>query len=133
MIPVTDRIPLPSPEDYVILVVDAVPNNIQVVGSILRGAGYQVIPATSGEKALRYSLTPVPDLILLDLMMPDMDGFEVCRRLKSNPETAAIPVIFLTASVETEEVVKGFQLGAVDYVTKPFNPPELLARVRTHV
>ncbi|MBI4661735.1 MAG: hybrid sensor histidine kinase/response regulator [Verrucomicrobia bacterium] len=128
-----DTVELPRPEDSVILVVDDVPNNIQVVGSILRGSGYQVVPATSGEQALRFSKNPAPDLVLLDLMMPEMDGFEVCRRLKSDPETSAIPIIFLTAAVETERVVKGLEMGAVDYVTKPFNPPELLARVRTHL
>ena len=74
-----------------------------------------------------------PDLILLDLMMPEMDGLEACRRLKADPLTQRIPVIFLTASNEMEHLVQGFEVGAVDYVTKPFNPPELLARVRTHL
>ena len=75
----------------------------------------------------------LPDLILLDLMMPEMDGLEVCRRLKADPPTQQIPIIFLTASNEMEHLVKGFEAGAVDYVTKPFNAPELLARVRTHL
>ncbi len=124
---------LPSPEESVILVVDDVPANIQVVGTILRGAGYQVVPTTSPVQALMFAKDPPPDLILLDVMMPEIDGFEVCRRLKSDPETSFIPLIFLTASVEAEQVVKGFEFGAVDYVTKPFNSAELLARVRTHL
>jgi two-component system sensor histidine kinase/response regulator len=134
MIENLDPIDLPSPEDSVILVVDDVPSNIQLVGSILRVAGYQVLPASDGPQALGYARNPpLPDLILLDLVMPDMDGFEVCRRLKSAPETSAIPIIFLTAAVESGQIVKGLELGGVDYVTKPFNPPELLARVRTHL
>jgi signal transduction histidine kinase len=123
----------PPPEETVILVVDDLPQNLQVVGAMLRAAGYQVVPATSGEQALRFARNPSPDLVLLDVMMPDMEGFEVCRRLKAAPETAAIPVIFLTAAVETGRIVQGFGAGAVDYVTKPFNSAELLARVRTHL
>ncbi len=128
-----DNLALPLPEDTVILVVDDVVHNVHVVGSILGDAGYQVVPATNGEQALRFATNPAPDLVLLDVMMPEMDGFEVCRRLKSTPETSAIPVIFLTAAVEIDQVVKGLALGAVDYVTKPFNSAELLARVRTHL
>jgi signal transduction histidine kinase len=106
---------------------------LQVVGTLLRNAGYAVTPATSGAEALKGLRVRVPDLILLDLMMPEMDGLDVCRRLKADPLTQQIPVIFLTASNEMEHLVKGFEAGAVDYVTKPFNPPELLARVRTHL
>jgi signal transduction histidine kinase len=116
-----------------VLVVDDITRNLQVVGTLLRNAGYAVTPATSGAEALKGIRVRVPDLILLDLMMPDMDGLEVCRRLKAEPLTQPIPVIFLTASNEMEHLVKGFAVGAVDYVTKPFNPPELLARVRTHL
>ncbi len=100
---------------------------------MLRNAGYAIMPAISGAKALEGVRVQVPDLILLDLMMPEMDGLEVCRRLKADSSTRNIPVIFLTASNEMEQLVKGFEVGAVDYVTKPFNPPELLARVRTHL
>jgi signal transduction histidine kinase len=114
-------------------VVDDVTKNLQVIGTMLRNAGYAVTPATSGGDALEAIRVRVPDLILLDLMMPGMDGLEVCRRLKSDVATQEIPVIFLTASNEMEHLVKGFEVGAVDYVTKPFNPPELLARVRTHL
>jgi signal transduction histidine kinase len=116
-----------------VLVVDDIAKNLQVVGTMLRNAGYAIMPATSGAKALEGVRVQLPDLILLDLMMPEMDGLEVCRHLKADALTQAIPVIFLTASNEMEHLVKGFEMGAVDYVTKPFNPPELLARVRTHL
>src|SRR5262245_19555324 len=116
-----------------VLVVDDIPKNLQVVGTMLRNAGCAVMPATSGAEALESVRVQLPDLILLDLMMPEMDGLEVCRRLKADPSTQQIPVIFLTASNEMEHLVKGFEVGAVDYVTKPFNAPELLARVRTHL
>jgi two-component system, sensor histidine kinase and response regulator len=124
---------LPPPQDSVILVADDVQQNIQVVGTMLREAGYSIMPATSGAAALQRVEKKKPDLILLDFMMPEMDGLEVCRRLKADPATRQIPVIFLTASNEMEHLVQGLQAGAVDYVTKPFNPPELLARVRTHL
>jgi two-component system sensor histidine kinase/response regulator len=116
-----------------ILVVDDITKNLQVVGTMLRNAGYEVMPTTSGAQALERVRVQPPDLILLDLMMPEMDGIEVCQRLKADALTRQIPVIFLTASNEMEHLVKGFEVGAVDYVTKPFNPPELLARVRTHI
>src|SRR5262245_23108764 len=116
-----------------ILVVDDVTKNLQVVGTMLRNAGFEIMPTTSGAQALERVRAQLPDLILLDLMMPEMDGLEVCRRLKADPATGPIPVIFLTASNEMEHLVQGFEVGAVDYVTKPFNPPELLARVRTNL
>ena len=116
-----------------ILVVDDIARNIQIVGAILSEAGYEVMPATSGRQALERITSRLPDLVLLDLMMPEMDGLEVCRRLKAEPATKTIPVIFLTASTETGHLAQGFEAGAVDYVTKPFQPVELLARVRTHL
>lgn len=100
---------------------------------MLRNDGYHVMPATSGAQALERVQAQPPDLILLDLMMPEMDGLEVCRRLKADPATEQIPVVFLTASNEMEHLMQGFDVGAVDYVTKPFNAPELLARVHTHL
>ncbi|GAA0358245.1 hypothetical protein GCM10009092_23060 [Bowmanella denitrificans] len=116
-----------------ILVVDDVVDNIQLISDILRKE-YKVRAATSGETALKIcSSDPLPDLILLDVMMPDMDGFEVCRRLKLNPFTQHIAIIFLTALDQTDDMLKGFELGAVDYITKPINPPVLHARVRTHM
>ncbi|MCP5050624.1 MAG: response regulator, partial [bacterium] len=110
-----------------------VPKNLQVLGGILREAGYNISLATSGSKALDMVKSRPPDLILLDVMMPEMDGFQVCKQLKGSPRTKDIPVIFLTANVETESVVRAFETGAVDYVTKPFNRAELLARVNTHL
>jgi signal transduction histidine kinase len=124
---------LPSPGECVILVVDDVLQNIKVVVTMLREAGYSIMPATSGSAALERVQNKLPDLVLLDLMMPDMDGLEVCSRLKAEPATRNIPIIFLTASNEMDHLVQGLKAGAVDYVTKPFNPPELLARVRTHL
>ncbi|HYV27298.1 MAG TPA: response regulator, partial [Candidatus Eisenbacteria bacterium] len=121
------------PDKSLILVVDDISKNLQVVGTMLRKENYRVVPATSGAQALERVRAETPDLILLDLMMPEMDGLEVCRKIKADPLTQRIPVIFLTASNEMEHLVRGFEVGAVDYVTKPFNPPELLARVRTHL
>ncbi len=120
-------------ENPLILIVDDVPENIQVLGSILREKDYEIAVATSGRQALDVVATRLPDLILLDVMMPEMDGFQVCKELKTSAETRNLPVIFLTARTETEYIVKGFELGAVDYVTKPFNKAELLARVNTNL
>jgi len=115
-----------------ILVVDDVVDNIKVISEILR-KDYKVKAATSGEKALQIcQVEPQPDLILLDIMMPIMDGMEVCRRLKANPHTQHIAVIFLSALDQTKHIVQGLDLGAVDYITKPIDPPLVKARVRTH-
>lgn len=116
-----------------ILIVDDNPQNIQVLGNVLYGNDYNVSVSSSGAHALQSVSSNPPDLILLDVQMPGMDGFEVCRTLKSDPLTSGIPVIFLTAATETEKVILGFELGAVDYITKPFNTSELLARVATHI
>ncbi|MBF0287273.1 MAG: SpoIIE family protein phosphatase [SAR324 cluster bacterium] len=116
-----------------ILIVDDVPKNIQVVASFLKSEGYKLAFAQNGKNALTQAQTQNIDLILLDIMMPEMDGFEVCSHLKASEKTKDIPVIFLTGKVETESVVQGFTTGAVDYVTKPFNREELLARVKTHL
>ncbi|MEH8016874.1 response regulator [Rheinheimera muenzenbergensis] len=115
-----------------ILVVDDVADNIQLLSEILR-PDYIVKAATNGATALKICATePQPDLVLLDVMMPQMDGFEVCRRLKADPNTQHIAVIFLTAMDKTEDMVQGLELGAVDYITKPVNPPVVKARVNTH-
>src|SRR5512136_2399420 len=116
-----------------ILVVDDTPANIQLLAATLKGKGYQISVATNGKQALEVVEKVEPDLILLDVMMPEMDGFETCRRLKASEKWHAIPVIFLTAKTETADIVQGFELGAVDYVAKPFNAHELLARVHTHL
>lgn len=120
-------------KDGLILVVDDQPRNIQLLGNALYGANYDLIFATGGEEALKEAQASLPDLILLDVMMPVMDGFEVCRRLKASPELRSIPVIFITARSETRDLVKGFDLGAVDYITKPIQVAEVLARVKTHL
>ncbi|GBC59587.1 hypothetical protein DENIS_0526 [Desulfonema ishimotonii] len=116
-----------------ILIVDDNPRNIQVLGTILRQNGYQLVVAQNGVQALKAVEKAWPDLILLDVMMPEPDGFETCRRLKASRHTEDIPVIFLTARTEPEDIAKGFELGAVDYITKPFNALELLSRVKTHI
>lgn len=118
---------------FLILIVDDVETNLQLLGNILQEQNFDVSFASNGYDALSILETELPDLILLDVMMPEMDGFEVCERVNSNPRTKDIPIIFLTAKAETEEILKGFDLGAVDYVTKPFNSAELLARVKTHL
>ena len=122
-----------EPESFLILVVDDVTKNLQLVMEILEQIGYETTFATGGKKALERLETVKPDLILLDLMMPDMGGLEVCEILKADPRYQKIPVIFLTASNEQESLIDAFAKGAVDYVTKPFHSAELLARVRTHL
>ncbi len=120
-------------ERKTILIVDDAPDNLTYLSALLKDA-YQTKVATSGERALRIAETaPMPDLILLDISMPEMSGYEVCQRLKENEQTRTIPVIFLTAMSEAEDEEKGLELGAVDYITKPIRPPILRARVRTHL
>ena len=116
-----------------VLMVDDNPTNLQVLQATLEGQGYRLLAARDGPSALAVAAKAAPDLILLDIMMPGMDGYEVCRRLKSDPATCDIPVIFLSALEQTEDKVKGLQLGAVDYITKPFQPAEVIARVNTHL
>lgn len=116
-----------------ILLVDDNPTNLQVLFQTLEGVGCKLLIAKNGEMALTIAGKALPDLILLDIMMPDIDGYEVCRRLKTNPATSGTPVIFLSALGDTGDKVKGLQLGAVDYITKPFQPDEVIARVNTHL
>ncbi len=116
-----------------ILVVDDQPANIQVVGGVLGRLGHEIIPASDGPTALRRLALRLPDLILLDLLMPEMDGCEVCRRVRANPEWNDIPVIFLSAADDKDFIVRALDSGGVDYITKPFNQAELLSRVRTHL
>jgi two-component system sensor histidine kinase/response regulator len=119
--------------DYKILIVDDLPKNLMVLGNILTKKNYQIAYARNGKEAVYQALENNFDLILLDIMMPELDGYEVCRILRKNPHTAQTPIIFLTAKNDIESIVKGFELGAQDYVTKPFNTNELLARVSTHL
>jgi class 3 adenylate cyclase len=116
-----------------VLIVDDTPANIQTLAAVLQQKGYLISVATNGKQALEVLGRLRPDLILLDVLMPDMDGFETCSRIKATPDWHDIPIIFLTAKTDTADIVRGFELGAVDYVAKPFNSHELLARVNTHL
>ncbi len=116
-----------------ILIVDDIPKNIQILGNILSKENYQIAYAQNGEQALSITRHQAFDLILLDIMMPGMDGFEVCKTLKERPETSDVPIIFLTAKADMNSIVKGFTVGGQDYITKPFNTSELLARTATHI
>lgn len=120
-------------EQFCILIVDDEPNDIHMLGVVLQESGYLVEFAMSGHEALTWINRKPFDLILLDVMLPDIDGYDICKRLKSMPSTRGIPVIFLTAKTDPTSVVKGLQLGAVDYLSKPFQREELLARVKMHL
>jgi DNA-binding response OmpR family regulator len=120
-------------EKDMILIVDDNPQSIKLLGSVLDARGYATAVATNGMEALKFLENETPDLILLDIMMPGMDGFEVCSSIKKNKNAREAPVIFLTAKREIDDLVKGFEVGGVDYVTKPFNSDELLMRVKTHL
>ncbi|WP_392531506.1 response regulator [Nostoc sp. C117] len=121
------------PENSFILVVDDTNTNLEIVFQILTNAGFEVATEVNGERALKLVESRLPDLILLDVMMPKIDGFETCKKLKENVETSDIPVIFMTANSDTDSKLKGLNIGAVDYITKPFNEEELLARIKTHL
>ncbi|NBC84266.1 MAG: response regulator [Bacteroidetes bacterium] len=125
--------PVKSKKAYQVLIVDDIPNNLNFVSDALFQEGIGITIATNGPDALEIATLKYPDLILLDISMPEMDGYEVCRHLKNNEKTSEIPVIFLTAKVESEDIIKGFQVGAVDYIVKPFNAMELISRVKTHL
>lgn len=116
-----------------ILVVDDSPVNLRVISEYLRACGFRVIVSQDGETGFKRAAHARPDLIVLDVMMPGIDGFETCRRLKNDERTRNIPVIFMTALTEIEDKLRGFELGAVDYITKPFHEEEVLARIRTHL
>jgi DNA-binding response OmpR family regulator/DNA-binding CsgD family transcriptional regulator len=117
----------------VVLIVDDVPDNLAVLHDALDESGYTVLLATNGEAALQRAAQALPDIILLDAMMPGMDGFEVARRLKASPATAPIPIVFMTGLTETEYLVAALDVGGVDYVTKPIKPKEVLARMAVHL
>ncbi|MCP4689578.1 MAG: response regulator [Desulfobacterales bacterium] len=120
-------------EKSLILIIDDDQKNIQVLASALEENGYEYALFLEGDKALKYLRNEKPDLILLDILMPGMDGYEVCREIKRDNTNKNIPIIFLTAKTEMEDLVKGFDLGCVDYIRKPFQIPEMLARVKTYI
>lgn len=122
-----------SEEPAKVLVVDDNAANIDVMLTFLEGDGYDLSVATSGEMALKIARHSLPDLILMDIMMPGMDGLETCRELKADSATAQIPIIFVTAKKEVEDIVKGFRSGGVDYISKPFRQEEMQSRVSTHI
>ncbi len=116
-----------------LLLVDDVPENLALLVEVLERAGYEIYVATNGSDALQVTAKVKPDLVLMDVRMPGMDGFETCRRLKAQPDLASIPIVFLTAQPETDDLTAGFDAGGVDYLTKPFRNEEILVRVRTHL
>ncbi|MBC7992319.1 MAG: response regulator transcription factor [Rhizobacter sp.] len=130
--PAGDKLPDRTMSD-VVLIVDDVPDNLSLLHDALDEAGYTVLVATNGESALQRAAQTLPDVVLLDAVMPGMDGFEVARRLKAQADTAHIPIIFMTGLTDTEHVVAAFAAGGVDYVTKPIRPQEVLARMSVHM
>ncbi|WP_442940383.1 hybrid sensor histidine kinase/response regulator [Nostoc sp.] len=116
-----------------ILLVDDNPNNLKVLSEAIQGCGWKTLMATDGESAIEQTEYAIPDLILLDVMMPGIDGFETCRRLKANSITQNIPIIFMTALADATDKVKGLEIGAVDYITKPFQQEEVIARLKLHL
>lgn len=117
----------------IVMIIDDTPGNLALLSDTLSEAGYRVLVATDGLSALEQICYLRPDIILLDVMMPGVDGFETCKQLKVNPHTAAIPVLFMTALGELDDLLRGFNEGAVDYLVKPISPPEVLARVESHL
>jgi DNA-binding response OmpR family regulator/DNA-binding CsgD family transcriptional regulator len=130
--PLMDRT-LDRANSDVVLIVDDVPDNLAMLHDALDESGYTVLVATHGEAALQRATQVLPDIVLLDAMMPGMDGFEVARRLKASPQTAHIPIIFMTGLLDTEYLVAALECGGVDYVTKPIKPKEVLARMQVHL
>jgi two-component system, cell cycle response regulator len=119
--------------NFTILLVDDSAFNLKVLADAVEGSGYKPVLASNGQQAFECIRVEKPDLILLDVIMPQVDGFQVCSQLKKDPEFRDIPIIFLTARAETNDIVKGFEVGGVDYITKPFNVVELRARINTHL
>ena len=123
--------PPSTPEE--ILVVDDTPASLRLLTELLAKEGYRIRPASDGALALKSVAAKAPELVLLNVSMPDMDGYEVCRRLKADEKSSRIPVIFISSFGDTQQKVAGFEAGGVDYITKPFETEEVLARVRTHL
>jgi len=120
-------------KNSLILLVDDIPQNIQLLGAILKNQGYSFALTTSGKETYKLLEKTTPDIILLDVMLPDEDGFSICKKLKSKAKTADIPILFLTAKNDTADKVQGFKVGAVDYITKPFEELEVIERVKNHL
>ncbi len=116
-----------------ILIVDDTPENLEIAGSVLERTGYDIYVADNGQTALELMQNVLFDLVLLDVMMPEMDGFETCMAIRKRDQWVGIPIIFLTAKADSESVARGFEVGAIDYVRKPFNTTELIARVRNQI
>ncbi len=117
----------------IILVVDDNEQNLTLIGKLIESSGYEAVMASSSSQALEFLASEHPDLILLDVMMPEMDGYQLCAELKRAPALREVPVLFLTAKADADDVARGFEAGAVDYIAKPFHAAELRARVRTHL
>lgn len=128
-----ERPAVPARHAGVVLIVDDMPDNLAMLHDALDAAGYVVLVATDGTSALQRAAQADPDLVLLDAVMPGLDGFEVARRLKAGPETAHVPIVFMTGLTDTEHVLAAFAAGGTDYVTKPIRPPEVLARIAAHM
>jgi CheY-like chemotaxis protein len=124
---------MPKGQKPVILVVDDNEHNLTLIGKLVESAGYEAVLASSGSQALEFLAAEHPDLILLDVMMPEMDGYALCDQLKRDEAFRELPVLFLTAKADADDVARGFAAGAVDYIAKPFHAAELRARVRTHL
>ena len=120
------------PQQIKVLIVDDTPDNVKVAGKILEEVGYDIYITDSGIDAERLARSTLFDLILLDIMMPKQDGFTTCSNLRKIPEYISVPIIFLSARIDIDSIIKGFEIGAVDYIRKPFNPHELKSRVKTH-
>src|SRR5258707_3634352 len=120
-------------QGHTILIVDDNPANLEVIGEYLLNAGLRIMTTRTGETGLKLARQDQPDLILLDVMLPGIDGFETCRRLKADERTQAIPIMFLTVITRTEDKIKGFAVGSVDYIAKPFQQEEVLARIQMHL
>ena len=120
-------------KEKLILIVDDLPDNISILGKILQKEGFKVSFATNAKQTMNFLNKNIPDLILLDIMLPDISGFEICKNIKNIPELQKIPVIFLSAKIDADDKIKGFSLGGVDYITKPFNSLEVSVRVKTHL
>lgn len=122
-----------EPSQYTILVVEDNATNMRLLIELLLDDGYQVEAAVNGLEALEMAQAMLPDLVLLDVMMPGLNGYEVCEKLQKNPQTQGIPIIFITAIAQVAEKIKAFELGAVDYITKPFNTREVMVRLKVHL